>query len=180
MGSLVAAVVGCSSGDSNSDAAVSDAKGDATSDSGLTLYRLSENDNCFDITAVAPGGVDGCDIGFALAVGTALPVNYTRSPTSATVTVGTMGSIGKGDIAFNRATLTRNSTATDPEMATCSWNQMDTAELTMTGDNAFTLSVTEVDSMFLPACSRIPSGGTCTSTWTWTMKKSTKTTADCL
>ncbi|MEP6652977.1 MAG: hypothetical protein ABJA82_06435 [Myxococcales bacterium] len=180
VGLLVAAVAGCSSSDSKSDAAVSDAQGDATSDSGVTVYHLSEHDNCFDITAVAAGGVDGCDIGFADAVGTALPVNYTRLPTSATVTVGTMGSIGEGDIAYNMATLTRNSTATDPKMDTCSWTQMDTADLTMTGDDAFTLSVTEVDSMFMPACSMVHAGGTCTSTWTWTMKKSTKTTADCL
>jgi hypothetical protein len=174
MGLLVAAVAGCSSSDSKSDAAVSDARGDATSDAG-TLFRLSENDNCFDITAIAAGADDGCEIGVASLVGKdALPVNYVRA--TATVTLGTNGSIGAGQVTFNKGTLTRNSTATNPDMVSCTWNQMDTADLTMIADDTFTVAVTEVESMFLPACSGIPTGGMCTSTWTWTMKKSTTKT----
>lgn len=174
MGFLVAVVAGCSSSDSKSDAAVSDAQGDATADSGVTLYGLSTGDNCFDITAVAPGSDDGCDLGVAGLVGASLPVNYAMA--TATVTLGTMGSIGAGQVTQNMGTLTRDSTATDPAMATCTWSQMDTADLTVTATNTFTVSVTEVESMFLPACSGIPTGGTCTSTWKWTLTKSTTKT----
>jgi len=45
----------------------------------------------------------------------------------------------------------------------------------MTATNEFDLSVTEVENMFR-GCSaaNAPTGGQCTSTWTWHMKRSTK------
>ena len=57
-------------------------------------------------------------------------------------------------------------------MPTCTWHQTDTSQVTLTATNAFTIQVTEVEEMFATACSAgtAPAGGTCTSTWTWTME----------
>ena len=39
----------------------------------------------------------------------------------------------------------------------------------LTGQNQFTAAVTELENTFATACAGIPTGGTCTSTWQWTM-----------
>jgi hypothetical protein len=176
--------VGCSSSSGGADGG--DASGTAGAgggDGGVILYGLSEGTNCFDIVSVAAGSNDGCNLGVADPVasmglvGASLPVNYVMA--TATVMVGTDGSLGAGQVAFNMGTLTRSNDPTDPAMATCMWHQTDTSQITVTVTNEFDLSVTEVESMFKAACTSPPAGGTCTSTWTWHMKKGTKTPPGC-
>jgi hypothetical protein len=168
---------------STGDATTGDATGDATGD-GPTLYRLSGGDSCFEIVSADPGASDGCGLNVDKPatmdglVGTSLPFNY--DGTTAIVTLGTTGSLGKGQVTFNMGTLNRDGDTSDPNMATCTWHQKDTSMVTLTADNELTVSITEIESMFAaaPACTAatIPTGGTCTSTWTWKMKKSTTKT----
>jgi hypothetical protein len=146
-----------------------------TPDAGSTLFGLSAGDNCYTIIAIATGFSDGCGLGVDTIVGTSLPMNY--DATTATVTLGTQGSLGGGVIANNQGTLVRDGypTATG---TTCSWHQTDNTLLQMTADNQFTVTVTEVESTFGATCAAtdVPVSGTCTSTWTWTMQKSAVTT----
>ncbi|HEY2901727.1 MAG TPA: hypothetical protein VGL59_14185 [Polyangia bacterium] len=141
-----------------------------TGGTGPTLFGITEGTYCFDIVSIASGATDGCDLGVADQVGKALPVNYVMA--TATVTLGTDGSLGAGPVASNMGTLTRDNMPTDPMMTTCMWHQTDTTTLVLTDTNQFTASVVETESNFsaAPACDPIPTGGTCTSTWTWTMK----------
>jgi hypothetical protein len=155
----------------------STSNGDDGSVDGPALFQLSPGDSCFDIVSVEPGSNDGCMIGVADLVNAGILINYNAS--TGVVTAGTSGGLGSGAIAFNQGTLTRDSTATDPTMTTCNWHQTDTGDVTITADNEFDLSVTEVEDTFVTACSMKPAGGTCTSTWTWHMAKGTKTPPGC-
>jgi hypothetical protein len=164
---VVAALVaaGCSSSSGDVDGSASDAE---------TLFGLSAGDSCFDVDTVA-SVTDGCNIAPGGAVGGALLVNYVA--TTATLTVGTMGAEGAGPIAHNMGTLTRGGDTSDSAMPLCTWHQTDTAQVTLTGTNAFTIAVTEMETNFATAC--VPAMANCTSTWTWTMKKGTKTPPAC-
>lgn len=162
------AAAGCSSSSDDLDGSA-----DGATD-GVTLYGLSTGDSCFDVETVA-NVTDGCNIAPGSVVGTALLVNYTMA--TATLTVGTMGAEGAGPIAQNMGTLTRSGDTSDSTMPTCTWRQVDTSQVTITGTNAFTITVTEMQSNFAVAC--VPAGTNCTSTWTWTMKKGTKTPPGC-
>ena len=170
----VVASAGCGSSGLFSDGGNNDTGGS----DGVTLYGLTTGDSCFDITSVS-GVTDGCQLGVAGLVGnTALLVNYVMS--SATLTVGTSGSLGGGQIAFNMGTLMRDGTTTLASNAQCMWHQTDTSNVTVTATNEFDIAVTEVENMCSTACgTAAPSGGTCTSTWTWHMKKGTKTPPAC-
>jgi hypothetical protein len=170
---LTLGAVGCSSS-SNSDGSA-----DGTNGDGITLYGLTTGTNCFDVVSIAPGFNDGCGIGVDGVVGMALPVNYAMS--TATVTVGNSGSLGAGTVTRNMGTLTRSGQTSDSMMPSCTWTQMDTSNIDITATNTFTLAVTEVQSGFATACSAatVPTGGTCTSTWTWTMMIGTKTPPAC-
>src|SRR3954469_6760863 len=172
-GAAATASTGCSStsnGDASTDGLTNDGGGDTSGDS-MQLFGLSTGDSCFDIVSVDPGSVDvaagGCMIGVDTLVGSALLVNYVQA--TATVTIGKDGSLGAGPVAKNMGTLTRDGTTSDSAMPTCTWHQTDTSNLTLTATNQFTLSVTEVENMFAAACgaANTPTGGTCTSSWTW-------------
>ena len=161
------ALVGCGSNTTESlDSGTSDA-------AGITLFGLSAGDNCYTVTAIAPGYVDGCGDGVELVVNHSLPMNYTSA--TATVVLGTDGSLGGGVIANNMGTLVRDgNTSFTP---TCTLHQTDTTQLTMLANNMFTVTVQEVQSNFAAACGALaPAAGTCTSTWTWTMQKSSDAT----
>ncbi|HEY0871135.1 MAG TPA: hypothetical protein VGD55_12105, partial [Acidothermaceae bacterium] len=149
---------------------------DAGHDAAVTLYPLTTGDSCFDVLTVA-NVMDGCGIAPGSIVGAALSVNYTMTATTGTLTVGTMGAEGAGPIANNTGTLTRDGDTSDSTMPLCTWHQMDTAQVTLTGSNAFTLTVTEVETNLSAACGA--TAPNCTSTWTWTMKKGSKTPPTC-
>jgi hypothetical protein len=161
-------VAGCTSSTSEADGST-----DGATD-GSTLYALSTGDSCFDVNTVA-NVTDGCNIAPGSVVGGALLVNYTMS--TATLTVGTMGAEGAGPISHNTGTLTRSGDTSDSAMPLCTWHQTDTAQVTLTGNNAFTITVTEMETNFATAC--VPAMADCTSTWTWTMSKGSKTPPGC-
>jgi hypothetical protein len=153
------ASLGCGSNTTDADAGYTY---DATT--GPTIYPMSDGTWCFDITGVSAVS-DGCGLDVASLVGKALPGTYVA--TSGQFTLGTEGSLGTGLINANQATLLRKGDPSDG--AGCSWHQEDTSNLTMTGQNMFTVQVTETENNFSAACTPIPTGGTCTSTWIWTM-----------
>jgi hypothetical protein len=177
--------LGCSSSSNSDDGGglggAGGSESDGGGDTGPTLYGLSTGLSCFDVVSIATGFNDGCMIGVGDPastggpVGAALPVTYTMA--TATLTVGTQGSLGTGTIAFNMGTLNRAGNTSDSQMPTCTWHQTDTSNVTLTATNEFDIAVTEVENMFATACgTTAPTGGTCTSTWTWHMKKSTTKT----
>jgi hypothetical protein len=165
--------LGCSSTSNSDDGGDTD----ASVDTGPVPFGLSMGDSCFDIVSVQTGSNDGCMIGVADLVGVGILMNYNAS--TGVLTAGTAGGLGAGPISFNMGTLTRDSMATDPMMTTCTWHQTDNGQVTVTATNEFDLAVTEVENMFATACTMKPTGGTCTSTWTWHMKKGTKTPPGC-
>jgi hypothetical protein len=180
IGGIVA--LGCSSS-SNGDDGGDAAQLDASTDTGPTLFALSNGDSCFDIVSVATGSNDACGLGVADTVanmglvGDALLVNYEAA--TGILTVGTAGALGVGPIAFNAGTLTISKDTTDPTMPTCGWRETDTSNVTVTAANEFDISAAEVENMFKAACTAPPTGGTCTSTWTWHMRIGTKTPPGC-
>jgi hypothetical protein len=198
---LVAAAcsIGCGSSSGTNDGAVSGSAGTGGPDgsgaggasgSGVCgntmLFGLSTGDSCFDIVSVMPGSNDGCMLGVADTtammglVGASLPVNYDMS--TATLTVGTSGSLGAGTIMCNIGNLTRDNMPSDSSMPTCTWHQTDSSTVTVTATNEFDISVTEVEQTFATACTTVPTGGQCSSMWTWHMVKSTtkSTTNGCM
>ena len=186
-----ALAAGCSSDSSGcadgGDAACTSGKDGATIDlattdsasEGPTLYGLTGGDSCFEVIAVDPSSVnDGCMKGSILDAATpgdplVLPFNY--DPTTKIITLGTSGSLGAGTVASNVGTLNREGDPKQPDNLACTWHATDVSQIVLTANNQFTLSVTETQSMFAAVCADIPAGGTCTSTWTWTLAKSTKT-----
>jgi len=163
------AIAGCDSDSSCTDAGVCpDAglggKSGAGGAGGATVpFGLTAGTYCFDVTGTA-GIVDGCDI--TPGAITQLPVTYTAA--TGVVGVGREGSVGQGPVANNMGTLSR--VGPSSSSATCMWQQTDTSALTMTADNAFTISVSEMESAFSATCLPAPPSDPCTSTWTWTMK----------
>lgn len=168
--------VGCSSSSGGADGAVSGTAG-AGGGAGVTPFGFTEGDTCFDVVSIQNVN-DVCGAQPGTIVGMALPVNYVAA--TGTLTVGTSGSLGAGLIMFNQGTLTRANDPTDPTMTMCMWHQTDMSNVTVTADNEFDISVTEDQSMFKAACTGIPAGGMCTSTWTWHLKKGTKTPPGCM
>lgn len=169
----VLAGAGCGSSSLLNDGGTGTGGGDGA----VTLYGLTTGDSCFDITAVS-NVTDGCMLSVGSLVGQALLVNYVMS--TATLTVGTDGSLGAGQIAFNMGTLMRDGNTSDSSMPLCTWHQTDTSNVTVTATNEFDISVTEVENTFSTACATTaPAGGSCTSTWTWHMKKGAKTPPAC-
>jgi|GEM_PF-2562418 hypothetical protein len=176
--------VGCSSSSSCADGGICDTGGAGGTNTGAggtagpVLYALTPGTYCFDVLSVA-AVTDGCDIGVAAAYSMpgapfALPVTYDM--TARTVSVGTQGSLGIGLVDQNVGTLMRDNmpTLAAPNQA-CTWRQTDTSSLQLTGDNKFTLSVSETQSAFAGAttCAAanmpVPAAGSCTSTWTWSL-----------
>jgi len=160
----------------------------AAGGAGGQLFALTPGNYCFEILSIAPGYVDGCAFGVETLVSTpaapsALPVTYYNVATTVgtdvfpagTVEVGNSGSLGRGVIAANKATLLRDGTSMlpSPEQA-CSWHDMATTAFELTAENTFNVGVTRTKNMFSAACATSsappPAAGTCTSTWTWTMK----------
>jgi len=165
------AAVGCDSGSSCADGGVCDgglggksgAGGAGGAGGAPALYGLTGGTYCFDVTGIT-GLVDGC--GITPNVITKLPVTYTAA--TGAVAVGREGSVGQGAVANNMGTLSRVGNSSDGPA--CMWSQTDTSTLTMTANNAFTISVSETESGFSATCVPAPVSDPCTSTWTWTMQ----------
>lgn len=148
---------------------------------GAQPFGLTGGDSCFEVTAFDPTTfIDGCGEG-ALVSDAAkppspliVPLNYDGA--TGTVKLGTDGSLGQGTISNNKGTLVRENDPVDAMIAACMWHQKNTSMVTLIANNMFIINVTEDETMFAAACAdTIPTGGMCTSKWTWTMKKSAKT-----
>jgi hypothetical protein len=149
----------------------------------VVLFGLIVGDSCFDVVSVEAGANDGCMLGVADAapnglVGAALPFNYDQS--TGTVSVGTMGALGRGPVRCNVGTLTRESNPSLASLPQCTWVQTDTSLIHLTATNELDLTATETQNAFTgcPAAD-VPAGGACTSTWTWHLKKGSKTWPSC-
>jgi hypothetical protein len=178
-GLLGAALVACMVASCGSNTSSCDETGCVAPDagSGGNTYALSQGTYCYDITGVSAVS-DGCQISVGSLVGQSLPGTYDGA---GGFTLGTDGSLGTGNINANTGVLSRDGNPTDPGPPVCSWHQTDTSTLTMTAQNTFTVSVVETENTFANTCSPIPTGGTCTSSWTWTMAiNGNKTAPGCL
>lgn len=170
-----AASIGCGSSDETcGDAGCPDSAASTTD--GPKLWGLSRGTNGFKITAVS-GVTDGCMKGVSdLATLNTVPFPVTYTEATTIVSIGDLKgtpaqpSLGSGPVAGGMATLVRDNRTGDATAA-CVWSQKDTGQFTLIGDDMFTLTVTETQSMFTAGCTDVPAGGTCTSTWTWTMAK---------
>jgi hypothetical protein len=165
--------IGCGDDDSLcGDAACPDG-GVTPATDGPMQWGLTSGKTPFVLVGTATGVMDGCNIGVAALTGLTFPVTYSRD--LATIEIGdpkgspAMPSLGKGMIAGNTATLTRDNKGGDG--VSCFWDQKDTSLLTLIGHDQFTLAVTETQSGIAAACSPKPPTDPCTSSWTWTLKK---------
>jgi len=188
----VVAGAGCSSdssscadgGDASCSSSSTDSAAETVADGpvlyGLTVDKTTGN-GCYVVTAVAPGTVDGCDKGTAVTQADlmmlTLPLNYAGG----IVQLGNSGSLGGGQILNNKGTLVRANDPTLDGAPACMWHQMDTSQFELTANDTFTVSVVEVQSTFTNACATsFPVIDPCTSSWKWTMGRSTKLPPSCL
>jgi hypothetical protein len=142
------------------------------SDGPMSLWGLSRGMNQYRVTAVEQVS-DGCALEPAAVVGMSLPVTY--DDTTSVISVGTpqgippMPSLGAGKVANNMAFLVRGNVMN--EGAGCSYRRNDSGVLRLFDHDKFTLHSTEGQSMFSPACTPVPVGGGCVSSWQWTLEK---------
>jgi hypothetical protein len=179
---LFTAGMGCSSSDDTCDGAgcvssADAARADAAAPDGPMLFGLSRGMNNYNITALVIAN-DGCALmppgpGTA-AMPSTLPVTYNDVTT--VISIGNpagsppVPSLGSGMVGANMATLVRENEAGDT--AGCTWHQKDTGTLVLIDHDKFTLMVKEDESAFMRCTNPPPpTGGTCTSTWTWTLQK---------
>jgi hypothetical protein len=172
--------IGCGSDDGPicGDGGVCTPSGDGGA-GGSTLFPLSRGKTDFKITAVSNVN-DGCMLGVDMLTEInkdPIPVTNDVVGTVSTVSVGnTQGSpvqasLGTGTVSNNVGTLTRDNTVQDKANAACDFRRKVTSNLQLIGQDKFTLTVKQEESMYKAACTGVPTGGTCTSTWTWTLEK---------
>jgi hypothetical protein len=139
---------------------------------GATLWGLSRGKNDYRVTATTSIN-DGCLLSTDLLLDMTLPVSYDGA--TQIISVGNlqgtppMPSLGSGRVDNNMATLARENESSDG--LSCTYHRRDVAQLTLIGDDTFTLDVTEQQSMFTAQCQAPPQGGSCTSHWRWTLRK---------
>jgi hypothetical protein len=145
--------------------------GDGGAPDAMMLWGLSRGDHLYRITAVEVK-VDGCHIDPASVQGMTLPATYDAA--TATLSIGhlqgtpAMPVLGSGQVAANMATLVRDNVQ---DSGTCSYHRRNVSTVTLFDHDKFTLDGVELESMFVgPACSDVPAGGACTSTWRWRME----------
>jgi hypothetical protein len=184
MGVLAAAFLaaGCgSSDDTNGDGGVTVPDGGFAAD-GPALFGLSRGTNDFTFDNVVTVGTDGCGIDPMMDVSKMSVVSVTYDMGSQVVSIGRLvgtpmaAVFGSGKVAAteaNKATLTRDNVVALEGMLACTWAESVTAQFELIDNDKFTLAVTFKDSKFDAKCSAgtIPTGGMCTSTWTWTLSK---------
>jgi hypothetical protein len=134
------------------------------------LWGLSPGARRFRVTAVDVK-VDGCKLEPALLQGLTLPVTYDDA--TWTLSIGNpqgspvMPALGSGKVSANMATLVRDNLDI---AGACSYHRRDLSRVILFDHDKFTLDVTEDQSMFGSACTPVPMGGKCTSSWRWRME----------
>jgi hypothetical protein len=146
------------------------ADGGSCGDDRPRLWGLSRGMNNYQIASTV-GVDDGCMARPAMRSDVPLPVNYDETTT--VVSVGAMEgtppqpAFGSGSVAGNTATLLRENDSTDA--SGCTWHEKDSSKFALFDHDRFSLAVTEERSAFGAACSA--PGGSCTSTWTWSVTR---------
>jgi hypothetical protein len=146
---------------------------DAGAADGPMLWGLSRGAHQYRVTAVEVKA-DGCKIEPGSVQGMTLPVTYDAA--TATLSIGSlkgspaMPTLGSGQVANNMATLMRDNVM-DTGAGTCSYHRRNVSMVTLFDHDKFMLDGVEYESMFVgPACTDVPAGGACTSTWRWRME----------
>lgn len=170
------AVIGCG-GDDNDNKC-----GDGGCvDAGPQPFGIS-NSGCYTVESLT-NLTDGCEFGADLTAGNSFPATYNRSTATLSLgrEVGSPGqpSLGSGTITYNAGTMARNNTVMEPG-STCTWNEVVAGNLTVTAIDTFTITYTDTQRSFSAGCKDPPppTGGSCTSTWTWVVKKTGESCAD--
>ncbi len=153
------ALAGCGSNTTSADAG-------AAVDAAPFVPNTNSGSSCYVIWTLYPGAVDGCGIGVRGLVGSELTASY--DVTTGAFALGSNGGLGSGVIRGNVADLASTTTASNAS-GSCSWQQTDSASLTMIADGELTVSVTQTESNFAATCASAPAGGQCTSTWQWAL-----------
>jgi hypothetical protein len=169
---LAVGTLGCGGDDDSMCGDAGCATDGGLSTDGPKQWGLSPGMNNFKVNSVS-GVTDGCEVDPGAIVNDSLLVNYATPTISVGALMGTppTPSLGSGPASGNKATLTGDNVVGDAT-ATCTNRRQVTSMLELIGDDEFTLKVTETESMFSTGCgTAVPTGGTCTSTWTWTLKK---------
>jgi hypothetical protein len=172
------AFLGCGGDDDNNGTDAGRADGGSKSDAAATIFGISDT-GCYvvqDVTIVS----DGCEFAPDLVKGKSVPGSYVRS--TGTLSLGkqvgspVQPSLGSGQVLNNAGQLSRNNTASD---GACTWNEVVTGDVSVTANDTFTISFTDTQRTF-QGCTNPPppTGGTCTSTWVWTLKRSGASCAD--
>jgi hypothetical protein len=173
----LASVAGCGSSDNNCDEAgcldVSVTSYDAGGPDGAMQWGLSRGTNPFKITAVKDVTSDTCMTKPGEVIGNDIAVTYDENTMFVSVgkQVGspTMAFFGSGKVAGNKATLTRENKSGD--VAPCTWDEKDVSQFELYDHDKFTLKITQNQSGFMMCGTTAPAGGTCTSSWTWSIEK---------
>lgn len=178
------AVVGCGSDTTTCPDAGCPADATAmTGPDGPALFFLSRGMLEYKVTKIEAVADDpkmgGCDKGPDAVVNSTLPVNSTYNDATMVFTmevgkkVGTppTPSIGTGTIKNNMGTLMRDNDSGDG--MGCTWHEKVSGVVNVFAGDKFTIAVTDDMSNFDKACkpADVPTGGKCTSKWTWTLEK---------
>lgn len=140
-------------------------------DAGVTLYGITPGaSQCYVVESVS-GINDACNIGgFATSRGITLAGSYDGA--TQTFALGRLvGSplqpaLGSGRILFNTGTITRNATSLDAN--NCMYQDTVSGNVNVIATDTFQIAFAETFSNFA-GCS--PAPATCTSSWTWVVKK---------
>jgi hypothetical protein len=172
----LASLAGCGSTDNNCDEAgcldVSVVTFDAGGPDGPMQWGLTRGASKFKITAVKDV-TDPCGTKPGEVISNDIDVNYDE--TTMTVSVGkgvgspVMPYFGSGKVGGNKATLMRDNKSGDG--TACTWDEKDVSQFELYDHDKFTLAVTQDQSGFMMCGAIAPTGGKCTSTWTWTIEK---------
>ena len=142
---------------------------DAAPDANPTFAISSAG--CYTVESVS-NITDACEFELAGSVGTTLPATYDR--TTGVLALGrpvgspVQPSLGQGAVTFNAGTLERNNTAME---GACSWNEVVRGQVKVTATDTFTITFSDTMRTFMGCGNLAPASGSCTSEWTWTLKK---------
>jgi hypothetical protein len=144
---------------------------------GLKLWGLSRGTSEYTIGAIS-GMSDGCMLLPQNYVGMGISVTYDEATytLSAGDAQGTppLARYGSGIIGASMGTLMRESEEVEQNAdPPCGWHDRTVSRFMLVDHDRFTLAVTDTESMYAATCPApgIPAGGTCTSTWTWTLAR---------
>lgn len=172
------AFIGCGGEDETvacGDGGCIDAGLPASNDAATNTSFPISSSGCYTVRTLS-NLTDGCGFEPGIGVGSTFPATYNRD--TGVLSIGRergspgQPSLGAGLVTFNMGTLSRNNTEMEAG-STCTWNEVVSGTVTVTGTDAFTISYTDTQRTFSAGCTDVPTGGSCMSSWTWTLTKGT-------